>query len=83
MAETTDLIELLEAAAAIPVAGVAGVAALVVGRRALVRFERTLGRVGGESSARAGRFLGGVGVCLALAGAIAVAFYYFLTQYSV
>ena len=82
LAETTDLIELLQAAGAIPVAALAGIAAVVLGRRARIRFERTLGRVGGERSARLGRFLGGLGICLAAAGTIAVAFYFFLTEYS-
>ena len=82
VAETTDLIELLEAAGAIPVAAIGGIAAIALGRRARVRFERTLGRVGGAGAARLGRLLGSLALALAAAGTIAVAFYYFLADYS-
>jgi hypothetical protein len=80
VAERTDLIRLIEAAGAIPVAAVLGIAAIIVGRRARRRVERTLWRVGGASIARLGQALGMLGVCLAASGAIAVAFYYALTR---
>ena len=81
VAETTELLELLDASGAIPVAGGLGIAALVLARSARLRAERTLGRVGGEGAARAGRVLGVVGICLAIAGAIAVGFYFALQHY--
>ena len=81
VAETSDLLELPEAAVAIPVAAVLGFAALVLGGRARIRVERTLGRVGGERTARVGRALGLLALALALAGVIAVAFNEFLQRF--
>ena len=81
-AQLTDLLDLLHAAWAIPAAALAGVAALVLARGARRRFERTLGRVGGAGAARAGRILGVLALALATSGAIAVAFYYFLSRYA-
>ena len=81
LAEAAELFELLDASGAIPVAGGLGIAALVLARGARLRAERTLGRVGGEGAARAGRFLGVLAICLAIAGAIAVGFYFVLQHY--
>ena len=63
---------LVDAAWTIPVAALASIGALLVvrGTRGHVRFaERT------PASVRAGRILGVLGLCLATAGAIAIAFY--------
>ena len=81
LAEAAELFELLDASGAIPVAGGLGIAALVLARGARLRAERTLGRVGGEGAARAGRLLGVLAICLAIAGAIAVGFYFVLQHY--
>jgi hypothetical protein len=80
VAELSDLIRLIEAAGAIPVAAALGLAAIVLARRARQRVERTLWRVGGAWIARVGQALGVLGVCLALSGAIAIGFYYALTR---
>jgi len=80
VAERTDLIRLIEAAAAIPVAAVLGIAAIVLARRARGRIERTLGRVGGGWVARVGGVLGILALCLAASGGIALGFYYALTR---
>ena len=74
VAETSELLRLIEASVAIPVALFLGVAAVVLARRARRRVERTLGRVGGSRLAGVGRALGMLGIALALAGSIAVAF---------
>ncbi|MGH3105061.1 MAG: hypothetical protein ACRDN6_13285 [Gaiellaceae bacterium] len=79
-AEIGDLIRLIEAAGAIPVAAVLGIGAIVLARRARRRTERTLGRVGGRAVARVGRALGVLAVCLALSASIAVGFYLVLTR---
>jgi hypothetical protein len=79
-AEVWDLIRLIEASAAIPVAFVLGLAAVLLARGARERVRRTIGRVGGERVAAAGRALGAVGIALACSGAIAVAFYYVLRR---
>ena len=82
LAEVLQRIDLLEAAAGIPVAAVAGVAALVLARGARERLRRTFGRIGGRWPARVGRVLGALGVAMALSGSIAVAFYEVLTRLS-
>jgi uncharacterized membrane protein len=79
-AEVWDLIRLIEASAAIPVAFVFGVGAILLARGARKRVRRTIGRVGGERLAAVGRLLGALGVALALSGAIAVGFYLILQR---
>ena len=81
LAETSDLLELPEAAVAIPVAAVLGVCAVVLARRARIQVQRTLGRVGGERTARLGRALGLLALGLAVAGAIAVGFNEYLQRF--
>jgi hypothetical protein len=51
-----------------------GLIALVLARGARVRVERTLGRVG-ESTARVGKWLGLLGLCLGLTAALALGFF--------
>jgi hypothetical protein len=75
-------IELLHAGwAAIP-AFLLGVAALLLARAARRRTERTIGRVGGRRVTRAGRFLGALGIYLALAAALSVGVYELLNRLS-
>ena len=75
-------IELLHAGwAAIP-AFLLGLAALLLARAARRRTERTIGRVGGRRVTRAGRFLGSLGVYLALAAALSVGVYELLNRLS-
>jgi len=54
---------------------VLGGAAWLLARRGLRTIERTLGRVGGEGSARVGRLLGVIALCIGLAAAIALGVY--------
>ena len=82
VARETTLFELIEAAAAIPVAAVGGIAAVVLGRRARRRVERTIGRVGGAGRALLGRLLGALALCLASSATIAVGVYLFLSRFS-
>jgi hypothetical protein len=82
LAQLLEAVELLDASAAIPLAAAFGVAALVLARSARRRIDRTIGRIGGRGAARAGRVLGVLGICLAIAGAIAVASYYALSQWA-
>ena len=81
VAQATDLLELLDASGAIPVAAALGVLAIALARSARRRAELTLGRIGGERAARAGRVLGVLAMCLAIAGVIAIAFYFVLQSY--
>jgi len=70
-----DDLRLVHAGVAVPVAAVLGMAAIVVARRARRRFERTLGRAGGEKTARAGRILGWLAVYATLIAVIALGVY--------
>jgi hypothetical protein len=80
IAELADAIELIDSAAAIPIAGVGGLAAVWLARAARRRSERTLGRVAELGIATAGRLLGILALCLASSGAIALAFYWVLQR---
>jgi hypothetical protein len=75
-------VELLKAGwAAIP-AFLLGVVALLLARSARRRTERTIGRVGGRRVTRAGRFLGALGIYIALAAALSVGVYELLNRLS-
>ena len=67
--------ELLHAGLAIPVAAALGLVAVALARRARRRVVVTLGRGGGDGLARSGRVLGIVGLCMALAGLVALGVY--------
>jgi hypothetical protein len=67
--------ELLHAGFAIPLAVAFGIFAIVLARKARAFDRATLGRAGGGRTARIGRFLGILGLCIAASGAIAVAVY--------
>jgi|SRR5690242_3861629 len=54
---------------------VLGGAAILFARRGLRTIERTLGRAGGEGTARVGRLLGVIALCMGLAAAIALGVY--------
>jgi len=73
--EQVKSVELLHAASAVPVAGVVGLAAIGLARRARQQVQLTLGRVGGARVAWTGRTLGLLGVYLAVTAALAVGFY--------
>ena len=73
-------LDLIDAAWAIPVAAVAGMAALLFARGARGRIQRTLERAGGAGRARVGRILGIAGICIALSGTIAVGLYELLVR---
>ena len=75
-------VDLIDAAYAVPPTFLLGVAAVLLARAARRRTERTIGRVGGVRTARAGRLLGGLGIYLALAGALSVGVYELLQYLS-
>jgi hypothetical protein len=56
-----------------------GIVAIVLARRGRERFELTIGRAGGRLAARIGRWLGIVGICVAITAALALAFFGVLT----
>jgi hypothetical protein len=75
-------VALIQAGWAVAPALLLGILALVLARGARKRRERTIGRVGGRGAVRLGRFLGVLGVCVALSGAVALAVYEILNQLS-
>ena len=81
VAEKRADLELLDAAVAVPVAAVLGLAAYVLGTRARRRAEFTLGRVGGSRSGTVGRWLGMLGLYIALTATLALGFYGLLTLF--
>jgi hypothetical protein len=68
-------VTLVQATAATCASAVLGAAAILLSRRARRNVARTLGRVGGEGTARAGRLLGLIALCAGLTAALALAFY--------
>jgi hypothetical protein len=67
--------ELLHAGFAIPLAGALGILAISLARRARRRSLLTLGGGGGDGLVRTGRILGIAGLCVALAGLVALGVY--------
>jgi len=67
--------ELLHAGFVIPLAAVLGMFSIALARRARRRSALTLGRDRGDGLARAGRVLGIVGVCMALAALVSLGVY--------
>ena len=72
--QRSDL-RLLHAGFAVPVAAVLAIVSIRLAKRARRRLERTLGRAGGERTARAGRILGWLALYLALIASIALGVY--------
>jgi hypothetical protein len=75
-------IELLKAGWAAVPALVLGVGSLALARAARRRTERTIGRVGGGRVTQLGRYLGALGVYLALAAALSAGVYELLNRLS-
>ena len=73
-------VALIEAAWGIPVAVVAGVAALLFARGARGAIARTLERAGGARRIRLGRILAVTGICLGCAATISVVVYEVLVR---
>jgi hypothetical protein len=81
LTERDQNLRLLDAAAAIPIAILAALAAIALGTRARRRSEFTLGRVGGAGTGTVGRWLGIVGLYVAITALLAVGFYGLLTLF--
>jgi hypothetical protein len=54
---------------------VLGGTAILLARRARRQIERSIGRIGGEATARVGRLLGGISLFVGLTAALALGFY--------
>jgi hypothetical protein len=74
-------VTIVEATEATCGSAVLGAAALVLARRARWLTERTLGRVGGQRTTRAGRLLGLLSLCVGLTAGLALGFYALLNVF--
>ena len=80
LSRQTGEIHLLDAVWGIPIGMALSVGALLLARGARGQIRRTLERAGGAGRLRATRWLAVAGICVALAGAIAVGFYELLVR---
>ena len=80
-ARQLDQLTIVEATGAACGSALLGAAALVLARRAQRRIERTLGRAGGRGTARAGKLLGILSLCVGLTAALALGFYGLLSYF--
>ena len=71
----------MEATATTCGSAVLGALALLLARKAQLRIERTLGRVGGAGLARAGKLLGLLSLCIGLTAGLALGFYALLNYF--
>jgi hypothetical protein len=74
-------VSLLQATGATCASAVLGAAAILLARRGVRRIERTIGRVGGEGTARVGRLLGAISLFIGLTAALALGFYALLNLF--
>ena len=82
LARESQRVTLRLATISIAVAFLLGWFAIILARRARERLDLTLGRAGGKTTARIGRFLGLVGVLLAITAGLAVGFWGLLTLFA-
>jgi hypothetical protein len=74
-ARQLDQVTIVEATAATCASAVLGLLAIVLARRGLRNIERSIGRLGGEGTARVGRLLGTLSLCIGLTAGLALGFY--------
>jgi hypothetical protein len=74
-ARELEQVTLVQATAATCLSAALGLIAMLLARRARQTIERTLGRAGGSGTARAGRLLGLISLCVGLTAAFALGFY--------
>ena len=80
LAQQSPGVRLVDASWAIPIAAALGLLALGASNLARTRIQWTVGRAGGEARARVARFLGGLGICIAVTASISVGFYELLLR---
>jgi hypothetical protein len=77
-----DELTLVQSCASAALAALLGVFAIALARRARETAQRTLGRSGGEGTARVGKWLGVLALWIAATTGLAVAFYALLTLFA-
>ena len=80
-ARQTEQVTLLQATGAACGAVGLGLLAIMLARRARRNIERSIGRMGGEATARVGRLLGFLALCVGLTAAVALGFYELLNVF--
>ena len=80
-ARRLDQVSLLQATGATCASAVLGLAAVLLACRGLRNIDRTLGRLGGEGTARVGRLLGTISLLLGLTAGIALGVYALLNLF--
>ena len=68
-------VSLVQATGATCASVVLGGTAILLARRARRQIERSIGRIGGEATARVGRLLGAISLFVGLTAALALGFY--------
>ena len=74
-------VTLVESSSSAGLAIIFGLYSILLSRRGRDVFDRTIGRSGGDRAARAGRLLGGLGLCMGITAGLAVGFYGLLTVF--
>jgi hypothetical protein len=82
LARETRLVTLVNSAGSVAVALLLGLSAIVLSRRARDRVQITLGRAGGDGTARVGRVLGVLGILVGATAALAIGFYGLLSLFA-
>jgi hypothetical protein len=80
-ARRLDQVSLLQATGATCGSAVLGGGAVLLARRGLRNIERTLGRLGGQGTARVGRLLGALALCLGVTAGLALGVYALLNLF--
>ena len=80
-ARRLEQVSLLQATTATCTSAVLGLAAVLLARRGKRNIERTLGRLGGEGTARVGRVLGLISLCIGLTAGLALGVYALLNYF--
>jgi hypothetical protein len=80
-ARRLEQVSLIQATTATCASAVLGAAAVLLSRRGLRTIERTIGRVGGEGTARVGRLLGLIALCVGLTAGLALGVYALLNLF--
>ena len=80
-ARQLDRVSLVQATIATCGSVLLGGAAILLARRGMRNIERTIGRAGGGGSARVGRLLGMLGICVGLTAAVALGVYGLLNYF--
>src|SRR5579859_3550112 len=75
-------VTLVESTISAAPAALLGLWAIALSRRGRAALARTIGRAGGDRSARAGRLLGWLGFCMGVTAGLAVGFYGLLTIFA-